>query len=313
MPRFGRQQAAIKSAAPVERVMELLFQIIGMALGTVGATCNVLLLAVLWRARRERFRLNMQLVGPLAAVDLSMSLLLVAQSLVSMVTSRAVLMQSAWFCRCLGVTHMLLPCTSIRLLSTIALDRYWIVVYERGVNPRLGWILIVLVTMGLLLLMFVSNFLYGFKVDATLAFCRPQGTALMEKIAHRAASCTILLGFIIVVCCYAGVYRRTSRAIVQTGVMRCSLILAAYILCWLPKFTTSLWGMVASKESIPKALQILGQMFLLLSINPCLVIGFQATLCCELPTLFSRKASKSQLECLTQETPWKTPQQPLSA
>ncbi|KAI0221018.1 hypothetical protein L0F63_004155, partial [Massospora cicadina] len=197
----------------------------------------------------QRIRINMQLLGPLAVVDLGTALLVIVQGLQALALTREALTANAWFCKYFGVLHLLLPCVGLVLLTVIALDRYWLVVHERGISYTLGWSL-VLVTAGTLAGLLVANAcLNGSKVDGSLAYCRPLTSEILGKVTHRASSFTVLLGFIVVMFCYISIYLKCRKSIYNRIKYRHLLILIAYGTCWVPKFITSVWGL--SPHAIP--------------------------------------------------------------
>ncbi|KAJ9053398.1 hypothetical protein DSO57_1024575 [Entomophthora muscae] len=280
--------------------MKLGLQIFIVILGALGLITNATLLLVLWRARTRMFRLNMQLVGPLAVVDFSQSLLIVIQTLVAMVITREGMLQSSWFCSCFGVPRLVLLCVSIILLSAIAMDRYYLVVHENGINCWLGWIAVVVVSGSITGLVLASHIIYGSQVDGSLGYCRSKDTEILAKAVRCTSSTIVALGLVIVVFCYIGVYRRcrANLSFLKTLSTRYTLLIAAYVICWLPKSITSTYSLFASPDSLPEILRIIGPLglILLLSVNPCLVIGFQANLRSKLPSFSSNRHSSTDQE-----------------
>ncbi|KAJ9056137.1 hypothetical protein DSO57_1036032 [Entomophthora muscae] len=262
-------------------------------MGTLGMGVNLLLVIALFRTRTGWNRLNLQMVGPIAGLDFIAALLVVLKNLVSLVIGNSELLLSNWFCSYIGTPLLLLPSFSMVLIAAMTIDRYCLVVHSHGINCIYGWIVCFVIGFILAGLLITNTVIHGIEADLSLTYCRPSGSSTLSFVAHRLATLIILLGLVVVNFCYIAIYLHCRRNLTLSRLMprRYMLILVAYQICWLPKFITSLWGLIAKQSTIPKFLGVIGPLglILLLFVNPCLVIGFQASLRKEVFSLLSRK------------------------
>ncbi|KAJ9054113.1 hypothetical protein DSO57_1018090 [Entomophthora muscae] len=263
--------------------MDVLKRVAALVVGTLGMGANLLLMVGLFRTRTGWNRLNLQMVGPIAGLDFIATLLVVLKNLVSLVIGNSELLLSNWFCTYIGTPLIILPCFSMVLIAAMAIDRYFLVVHSRGIKCIYGWIACFAIGLTLTGLLIANTAINGMKADLSLTYCRPS------------------VNF-----CYIAIYLHCRRNLILSRLMprRYMLILVAYQICWLPKFITSLWGLIAKQSTIPKFLGVIGPLglILLLFVNPCLVIGFQASLRKEVVSLLSRKKDNCDEIQLTPDT-----------
>lgn len=253
-------------------------QALMLGLGVVGVACNVLLLGVSWLTSTGRHRLNLQMVGPIAALDLLACLLTVAQHAASYAMGHRQLLESAGFCMVVGTAQLFLPCLALAMLALMAVDRYCLVVHGRGIRCLHGWLAGAAVGSALALLYVGDAAMHGMEPDPAFVHCRP---ATLSHVALGLKAFFVLVGLGVVAFCYGGIYLHYRRSLVTYYTMpRRYLILLGLLALWLPEFVASTWRLVAKHSTLPQPLSSAAHLCLaLLHIaHPCLVIGFQCSL-----------------------------------
>ncbi|KAJ9081136.1 hypothetical protein DSO57_1017842 [Entomophthora muscae] len=261
----------------------------GLILGCLGMVGNGLLLAVLIRTRAGWNHLSLQMILPVCIVDLIASVLVVIREMLALYMGKLQLTSDVWFCACFGIPLLILPCLSIVMVSTMAVDRYHIVV--RGYNIRClwGWVAVVVLCGSVSSILMFGSAIYGYQEHTYSSFCRPNGPILMRVTMFSLKIAVILSGLLTVSLCHIAIYLHLRKNMSAFHKMsgRFLFILVAYNICWLPKIITSTWGLFTAQDDIPRELHDITSLGIILvcTINPLIAIGFQASLRSELCSL----------------------------
>ncbi|KAJ9087171.1 hypothetical protein DSO57_1035813 [Entomophthora muscae] len=269
--------------------------IVGLLFGWLGLISNGILLIVLCRTRVGWHRLNLQMVWPLAVLDFAGSLLVVVRNVLYLILGN--LSAGVWFCTYFGTPIIVLMPSSIIIVGVMAVDRYHIVVWRRGISCVWGWGFVIISGMFLVTLVVVNTAMYGLHPSSTFAACRFVKNTITFMIFTHLTTLILLTGLLTVTLCYMGIYRHCHRTLAAFHTMpkRFLYILAAYLLCWLPTLICIVWELIAGQKAIPKFLKLSSSFGLLLHllVNPCLIILFQASLRNEVYYLFTRNPTPS--------------------
>ncbi|KAJ9081140.1 hypothetical protein DSO57_1017846 [Entomophthora muscae] len=256
-------------------------QISGLVLGCLGLISNGLLLVVLCRTKIGWHRLNLQMVGPLAVLDFTASLLVVLKNV--MYFAYGNMLSGVGLCAYLGTSLIVLPYVSIVLVAVMAVDRHQIVVYGSGVRCKWGWAFVGLVAVLLSTINILNTAIYGIHPASTFALCRFVINTTVYKIAFYLSSLILVTALVTVNFCYVGIYlhcRKVFASFHTTMSARSLFMLVTYHFCWLPNFSTIIWNIFHIQSAKPSFLTYAAQLsvYLYLFVNPCLVLAFQSSL-----------------------------------
>ncbi|KAJ9053161.1 hypothetical protein DSO57_1026991 [Entomophthora muscae] len=273
----------------------------GMALGfgVLGMGVNLLLVVALFRTQRGWNRLNLQLVGPIAALDFLATFLITFSSILSFSMGNTEMLTSTWYCAHIGVILQTLPVLCMILIGAMAVDRYCLVVHGHGIGCVVGWLVICSICLLVTGLKIANTAVYGLRPDPSATYCQTFGHGKLTKVNQKLSTFLFLVGLPLITFCYLAIFVHCRRFLSTHNAfpLRYLFVLLAYEICLLPKFITSVWKLFADKSSIPHFITLTASLGfnLLFFTNPCLVFGFQANLRKELRRLFFPAPSTSDI------------------
>ncbi|KAI0219785.1 hypothetical protein L0F63_007287, partial [Massospora cicadina] len=167
---------------------------------------NVLLIMVLLRVSTGWHRFSLQLVVPMAVMDLLSSVLVTLKSLIGMFMGSKALLNSDWFCVYIGSPSVLSACSCMILTSAVAASRYIHVVHSHPIPSIYGWPIVGFVIVGVAAILSAAMVVNGMVTDVTHSYCKIGGSGVLRQLAYQMSSCVILFGLVIISLCYLGVY-----------------------------------------------------------------------------------------------------------
>ncbi|KAJ9066825.1 hypothetical protein DSO57_1005788 [Entomophthora muscae] len=245
----------------------------------LGAAVNVFLFCMLKKIPEKST--SFHLIRIIGATDLFLSLFTL-----SICFSRPILgpveTYTSWFyCPILSSATFFLCGLSGILMGLLALERYSVICYQRGIPQVVIWMALGIEALAAAVLLAGNSIIGGFAPEPSHLFCMPKGTT-WSKYAGIGVDVLFNLPLFVLFFSYIAIFIKCYRAnvpnqlesITRKAAIKALLFLFTYIMCYFPKFSTTLIGIFYGLDSPPKFLYLLIPigMTMLAVVNPILVL-----------------------------------------
>ncbi|KAJ9065359.1 hypothetical protein DSO57_1020356 [Entomophthora muscae] len=211
---------------------------------------------------------------------------------------------SSFYCPALGSVTFFVSSMSGILMGFLAMERYSVICHQRGLPQSVVWTLFSAIALTFAILLIGNSIIGGFAPDPSFIFCMPMGTE-WSLWANYTFNVLLNIPILVLTFCYIAIFVKCYRAnvpdraeqITKRVAIRSLLFLAIYLLCYLPKFTTTLIGSYYGLGAPPVLLYMLIPvgMTTLAIVNPILVLLLHRHVKGKVKEFIYRKKSNSML------------------
>lgn len=248
-------------------------------LSVLGLATNAFLLYMLKRVPETST--SFQLIRVIGLVDLLICVFTLAVIVARLALGPVEAFTSWFYCPVLSSATFFLCGVSGILMGLLALERYSVICYQRGLSRAALWTLVAVGGFVATVLIVGNSSLGSFGPGASYTFCVPDGTRWSRNFSIG-FDVLFDLPLVVLFVCYSGIIVRCYRAhvpdhaesITRTASLRALFFMFVYFLCYFPKFSTSIISFYSGPRAPPVILYVLIPvgMTLLVLVNPVLVL-----------------------------------------